>query len=75
MKNVSGTSQSVDLAELALQVLSISQSNAACERVFSHVRKVRIDFRSTIGVDNLESIWVKNMEMLSNKTVAQGEVF
>ena len=38
-----------NLATIALRLLSIPTSNVDCERVFSHVRRIKTDFRSSLS--------------------------
>ena len=48
IKNFVGHQKYKELVDLALAVFLIPHSNAACERVFSSVRKIRTDFRSSM---------------------------
>ncbi len=45
-----------NLATLALQLLSIPASNADSERVFSLVRRIKTDFRSSLYTETLSSL-------------------
>ncbi|GFS13274.1 zinc finger protein 862 [Elysia marginata] len=46
------------LPTFMLNVLSIPHSNAACERIFSLVRRNRTDFRASMSVQTLENLTV-----------------
>ena len=46
------------LAFFMLGVLTVPHSNAGCERIFSQVRKNRMDQRSSLGAYTLESLLV-----------------
>ena len=58
IKGTSGKPKFPTIARLAQYVLLIPHSNASCERVFSHVRKIRSEFRPTMGTDTLSAICV-----------------
>lgn len=56
MKSPMGDSKYLNLSTLALQLLSIPASNADCERVFSLVRRIKTDFRSSLHTDTISSL-------------------
>ena len=43
------------LATVALKLLAIPTSNADCERAFSHVRRIKTDFRSSLTPTTISS--------------------
>ena len=45
-----------NLATIALKLLSIPTSNVDCERVFSHVRRIKTDFRSSLSTETISSL-------------------
>ena len=49
-----------NISALAKAVLLIPHSNTECERVFSHGRKMRTEFRSSTGRDALSAMCVLN---------------
>ena len=46
------------LPHVMLSILTIPHSNAACERVFSFIRKNKTDFRSTLSDNTVESLMI-----------------
>ncbi len=58
VKDHTGQHKFGQISKLAKYVLLIPHSNACCERVFSHVRKVRTDFRASMGKDSLNAICI-----------------
>ncbi len=69
IKKSSGQRKYPDLVKLATAVLLIPHSNACCERVFSSVRKIRTDFRSTMKAETLDAICTVKMKMQSENSV------
>ena len=53
MESLMGEQKYKNLATVALWLLSIPTSNADNERVFSHVRRIKIDFRSSPFMESL----------------------
>ena len=51
-----GQTRYEELANLALCLLSIPTSNADCERVFSLVRRIKTDFRSSLATETVSSL-------------------
>ena len=47
-----------NLAKVMLGILSIPHSNAACERIFSCVRKNKTDQKASMGQRTLESLMI-----------------
>ena len=45
-----------NLSTLSLQLLSIPARNTDCERVFSLVRRIKTDFRSSLHADTISSL-------------------
>ena len=58
MTDHTGNSKYGLISMLARYVLLIPHSNAACERSFSHVRKIKMEFRPTMGPETLSAICV-----------------
>ena len=56
MKSPMGDNKYSNLATLCLQLLSIPVSNADIERVFSLVRRIKTEFRSSLNVDTISSL-------------------
>ena len=56
MKSPMGVYKYRNLATIALTLLSIPASNADCERVFSHVRRIKTDFRSSLSTETISSL-------------------
>jgi hypothetical protein len=56
MKSPMGEPKHIHLSNLALQLLSIPASNADSERVFSLVRRIKTDFRSSLSVETLSAL-------------------
>ena len=67
IKDAAGHRKYADLVKVAHSVLLIPHSNACCERVFSNVRKIRTDFRSSMHASTLDSICRVKMQMQSSK--------
>ena len=55
-KSPMGEKKYCNLATLALQLLSIPSSNADSERVFSLVRRIKTEFRSSLQTDTLSAL-------------------
>lgn len=53
MKSSMGAHKYRNLATVALRLLAIPTSNADCERVFSHVRRIKTDFRSSLSTNRV----------------------
>ena len=53
MKSTMGELKYKNLATIALRLLSVPTSNADCECVFSHVRRIKTDFRPTETISSL----------------------
>ena len=45
-----------NLATIALRLLAIHTFNADCKKVFSHVRRIKTDFRSTLSPNTISSL-------------------
>lgn len=60
-RDFDGTYPYEDIACVMLGILSIPQSNAESERMFSIVRKNRTETRASMGIPTLESILVNKM--------------
>ena len=56
MKSSMGAQKYKNLAAAALTLLSIPTSNADCERVFSHVQRIKTDFRSSLSTETISSL-------------------
>ena len=56
MKSPMGEPKYLNLATLALQLLAIPVSNADSERVFSLVRRIKTDFRSSLSVETVSAL-------------------
>lgn len=56
LKSPMGEVKYGNLANLALQLLSIPASSADCERVFSLVRRIKTEFRSSLSTETLSSL-------------------
>ena len=56
MKSPMGVYKYRNLATIALTLLSIPVSNADCERVFSHVRRIKTDIRSSLSTETISSL-------------------
>ncbi len=56
MKSPMGEQKYKNLATIALRLLSVPTSNADCERVFSHVRRIKTDFRPSLSTETLSSL-------------------
>ena len=56
MKSPMGEPKYEKLATTALTLLSIPTSNADCERVFSHVRRIKSEFRSSLCTETVSSL-------------------
>ena len=56
MKSPMGEQKYENLATLALQLLAIPSSNADSERVFSLVRRVKTDIRTSLTPETLSSL-------------------
>lgn len=56
MKSPMGMYKYRNLATIALTLISIPASNADCERVFSHVRRIKTDFRSSLSTETISSL-------------------
>lgn len=55
-KTPMGDAMYPNLSMLVLQLLAIPTSNADCERVFSVVRRIKTDFRSSLLPDTISSL-------------------
>ena len=55
-KSPMGEQRYKNLATLALQLLSIPASNADSERVFSLVRRIKTDFRSSLQTETVSAL-------------------
>ena len=75
IKDSTGHAKYADLAQLAQKVLLIPHSNAACERVFSAVRKIRTDFRGSMNPNTLEDICTVKVHMLNEGLVCHEQLF
>jgi hypothetical protein len=74
IKNAAGQSKYKDLVKVAHSVMLIPHSNACCERVFSNVRKIRTDFRSSMHASTLDAICRVKMQMqTSNEACFDGK--
>ena len=58
LRDASGSLKFVNISQLMCNVLLVPHSNAACETVFSQVRKIRTQFRPTMSAKTVESICV-----------------
>lgn len=58
IKDISGKQKYCYLHIFMKFILSISHSNASCERIFSLVRKNKTDFRCSLGQKSLESLLI-----------------
>ena len=56
MKSPMGELKYENLATLALQLLSIPASNADSERVFSLVRRIKTEFRSSLSTETVSAL-------------------
>ena len=56
MKSPLGEYKFRNLATIALRLLAIPTSNADCERVFSHVRRIKTDFLSSLSTNTISSL-------------------
>ena len=56
MKSPMGDHKYEKLATTALTLLSIPTSNADCERAFSHVRRIKSEFRSSLSTETTSSL-------------------
>ena len=56
MKSPMGAYKYRNLAAIALRLPSIPTSNADCERVFSQVKRVKTDFRSSLSAETTSSL-------------------
>ena len=56
MKSPMGDYKYRSLATVGLKLLAIPTSNADCERVFSHVRRIKTDFRSSLSPTTISSL-------------------
>ena len=56
LKSPMGGSKYKNLATLALQLLSIPASNADSERVFSLVRRIKTDYRSSLSTETVSAL-------------------
>ena len=63
IRDTTGNKKFSHISKLALSILLIPHSNATCERVFSAVRKIRTDFRSSMGPNTLEAMCLVKMDM------------
>ena len=75
IKDAMGHPKYPDLSALALKVLLIPHSNVSCERVFSNVRKIRTDFRGSMGKHSLEAICTVKVQLQSCNTVCHQIVY
>ena len=70
MKSPMGAHKYKNLATTALTLVSIPASNADCERVFSHMRRIKTDFRSSVSTETISSLAISNVvNTLSLKTL------
>lgn len=58
VKDLAGKPCLRELAAVMCHILAIPHSNAACERIFSTVRKNRTDFRASMSSQTLENILI-----------------
>ena len=63
------------LANVMLGVLTIPHSNAACERIFSIVRKNKTDFRASLGKETLQSLLIEKVDSCSSGTACYEKKF
>ncbi|CAN8003553.1 unnamed protein product [Ixodes pacificus] len=58
LQDMDGTFKYAKLSKVILGILTVSHSNAKCERVFSKVKKAHMQFRSSMSKKTLKQLFV-----------------
>lgn len=75
IKSENGQLKYAVLSNLMKTVLTVPHSNAATERVFSIIRKNVNELRPNLGTENLNSILVEKLKILSDKNLCYERKF
>lgn len=75
-EDAEGKKKYTELPKVMLGILTVPHSNATTERIFSIIRKNQTEFRSSLGLESLESLLIEkiNMEVCYRKTFSDDEL-